>query len=126
MPKEYLLDNAWQQQRARLAGLEAWFDPGTIRHLESLGVAAGWSCWEVGAGGGSIAEWLARHVGPSGQVFATDLDTRFVGQLDYPNLTVRRHNILADTPPQAAFDLVHARFVIEHLDDRMGALRQML
>ena len=62
MPNDYLLDNAWQHQRARLAGLEAWFDPGTIRHVETLGVAEGWRCWEVGAGGGSIAEWLARRV----------------------------------------------------------------
>ncbi len=126
MPNEYLLDNAWQQQRARLAGLEAWFDPGTIRHLETLGVAEGWHCWEVGAGGGSIAEWLARRVGPSGQVLATDLDTRFLEQLDYPNLTVRRHDVLTDDEPQGEFDLVHARFVVEHLHDRAGALRHML
>ena len=126
MPDEYLLDNAWQQQRARLAGLEAWFDPGTIRHIEALGVTEGWHSWEVGAGGGSIAEWLAQRVGPSGQVLATDLDTRFVERLEYPNLTVRRHDILADDTPPATFDLVHARFVVEHLHDRMGALRHML
>ena len=39
---------------------------------------------------------------------------------------MRRHDILADTAPQAEFDLVHARFVVEHLHDRMGALRHML
>jgi SAM-dependent methyltransferase len=126
MPNEYLLDNAWQQQRARLAGLEAWFDPGTIRHLEALGVAEGWHCWEVGAGGGSIAAWLARRVGPSGHVLATDLDTRFVEEIASSHLTVQRHDILADDPPQAAFDLVHARFVVEHLHERLGALRNML
>lgn len=126
MPNEYLLDNAWQQQRARLAGLEAWFDPGTIRHLEALGVAEGWRCWEVGAGGGSIAGWMARRVGTSGQVLATDLDIRFVEQLDAPNLTVQRHDILTDDPPSEGFDLVHARFVVEHLPDRTGALRHML
>jgi hypothetical protein len=30
------------------------YDPGTIRHLEQLGVGLGWRCLEVGAGGGSI------------------------------------------------------------------------
>jgi SAM-dependent methyltransferase len=121
----YLLDNAWQQQRDRLAGLEAWFDPGTIRHLAALGVGAGWRCLEVGAGGGSIAAWLAARVGPAGRVVATDLDTRFLEPLAQPNLEVRRHNIVTDLLEPHQFDLVHARFVLEHLPDRMGALRRM-
>jgi SAM-dependent methyltransferase len=122
---EYLLDNAWRQQRQRLAGLEAWFDPGTIRHLEALGVGAGWRCLEVGGGGGSIAEWFCRRVGPAGHVLATDLDTRFLDALHLPNLEVRHHNILTDVLPESAFDLVHARFVVEHLRERLPALRQM-
>ncbi|HEX8035655.1 MAG TPA: methyltransferase domain-containing protein [Ktedonobacterales bacterium] len=122
---EYLLDNAWQQQRERLAGLESWFDPGTIRHMETLGVAPGWRCLEVGGGGGSIALWLSRRVSPEGHVLATDLDTRFLDVLREPNLEVRRHNILTDPLPGQTFDLVHARFVVEHLADRMGALRHM-
>lgn len=122
---DYLLDNAWHEQRARLAGLESWFDPGTIRNLERLGVADGWRCLEVGAGGGSIAAWLARRVGPSGHVMATDLDTRFLATLDLPNLEVRRHDLLVDDLPVGAFDLVHARFVLEHLSDRTAALRRM-
>ena len=123
---EYLLDNAWQQQRQRLAGLEAWFDPGTIRHLEEVGVREGWRCLEIGAGGGSIARWLARRVGSKGYVLATDLDTRFLEGLAAPNLDVRRHNLLTDELPGESFDLAHARFVIEHLTDRMSALRQMV
>ncbi len=122
---EYLLDNAWQQQRERLAGLESWFDPGTIRHMEALGVAPGWRCLEVGGGGGSIALWLSRRVGPGGHVLTTDLDTRFLDALHEPNLEVRRHNILTDPLPQHAFDLVHARFVVEHLAERMTALHHM-
>ncbi len=122
---EYLLDNAWQQQRQRLAGLEAWFDPGSVRHLEALGVGAGWRCLEVGAGGGSIAVWLCQRVAPNGQVVATDLDTRFVEALNEPLLTVWRHDILADALPEGAFDLVHSRFVVEHVPDPMLALRRM-
>lgn len=122
---EYLLDNAWQQQRQRLAGLEAWFDPGTVRHLEALGVGPGWRCLEAGGGGGSIAAWLCRRVAPGGQVLATDLDTRFLEALDEPLLTVRQHDILTDALPQGAFDLVHSRFLLEHLPDPMRALRRM-
>jgi SAM-dependent methyltransferase len=122
----YLLDNAWEQQRQRLAGLEAWFDPGTIRHLTALGVTAGWHCLEVGAGGGSIARWLSQQVGPTGNVIATDLDTRFLTAQDEPSLDVRQHDITRDPLPELAFDLVHARFVLEHLADRAAALRSMV
>jgi hypothetical protein len=59
------------------------FSQSTIRfqqgHLqvrfESFGVGAGWRCLEVGASGGSIAEWLCGKVGPHGRVVATDLQT---------------------------------------------------
>jgi SAM-dependent methyltransferase len=122
---DYLLANDWADQRRRLAGLEAWFDPGTRRHLDALGIGEGWRCLEVGAGGGSIAQWLAERVGPQGQVVATDIDTRFLDSLQVPNLAVVRHDILAEPLPADSFDLAHARFVVEHMADRMGALRSM-
>jgi len=59
-------------------------------------VAAGWRCLEVGAGGGSIAEWLCDRVGPDGRVVATDLDTRWVAKLSQPYLEVRVHDLLED------------------------------
>lgn len=121
----YLFDNAWHEQRRRLAGLESWFDPGTIRHLERLGVSSGWRCLEVGAGGGSIAAWLCQRVGPGGSVVATDLDTRFLAALTFPNLEVRCHDLLLDPLEADAFDLIHARFVVEHLRDRSTALRHL-
>lgn len=123
---DHMLDNAWQEQRQRLAGLAAWFDPGTVRYLEALRVDSGWRCLEeVGAGGGSIASWLCERAGPDSRVVATDLDTRFLDALTYPPLEVRRHNILTDGLLVAAFDLVHARFVVEHLAGPMAALRRM-
>lgn len=124
----YLLDNAWQEQRRRLTGLETWFDPGTIRHLEMLGVGPGWRCLEVGAGGGSIAAWLSERVGPDGSVLATDLDTRFLAARAeaHANLTVQRHDLLSDVLPDAAFDLAHARFVLEHLPNRQAALARLV
>jgi len=122
----YLLDNSWEQQRQRLSGLETWFDPGTKRHLTALGVTAGWHCLEVGGGGGSIARWLSQQVGPTGNVIATDLDTRFLTALDEPNLDIRQHDITRDLLPEHAFDLIHARFVLEHLADRAAALHSIV
>jgi SAM-dependent methyltransferase len=122
----YLLDNAWEKQRQRLAGLEAWFDPGTIRHLTALGVTTGWHCLEVGGGGGSIARWLSQQVGPTGNVISTDVDTRFLTAPGGSNLDVRQHDITRDPLPEHTFDLVHARFVLEHLTDRAVALRNIV
>jgi SAM-dependent methyltransferase len=111
----YLLDNAGKEAPTRFAALSAMFDPGTIRHLEERGVAPGWSCWEVGGGGGSIAAWLARRVGATGRVLVTDLDPRFLETLNAPNLEVRRHNIVTDPLPEGTFDLIHARLVLVHI-----------
>jgi hypothetical protein len=58
-------------------------------------------------------------------VVATDLDTRFLDALNRPNMEVWRHNILTDALPEARFDLAHARFVVEHLAERVQALRSM-
>ena len=49
---KYAFDNAWEQARQRLAAIEAWLDPGTIRHLSERGIGPGWRCLEVGAGVG--------------------------------------------------------------------------
>jgi SAM-dependent methyltransferase len=114
-PGSYVYDQQWQEERRRLAGMEALWDPGTKAVIESLGIGSGWHCLEIGAGGGSIAEWLAERVGPEGGVLATDVSTRYLDALDAPNLEVREHDILGDPLPESAYDLVHARLVVEHL-----------
>src|SRR5262245_27285962 len=96
----YAFDNSAPQADARFTALAAIFDPGTIRHLREIGVRAGLRCLEVGAGGGSIASWLCDQVGSTGQVVATDIDTRFLERLRKPNLEVWRHDIDSDPLPQ--------------------------
>src|SRR5437588_12538585 len=86
----YLVPNSWDHARKRLELLEGCFDPGTIRRLEATGVRPGWRCLEVGGGGGSITRWLCERVGVLGRVTVVDIDTRFLEELDYPNLEVRR------------------------------------
>ena len=122
----YVFDNAWQMERERLAGLEATFDPGTIRHLEAIGVAEGWRCLEIGGGGGSIAEWLGSRVGSRGSVLATDVNTRFLDALSLPNLEVRKHDILVDELPADSFDLIHTRLLLEHLPERDQAMKRIV
>ena len=103
---EYLLGNAGEQTPARFAALPRLYDPGTIRHLDQVGVAAGWRCLEVGGGGGTIAAWLSDRVGPTGHVLVTDVNTRFLERLRCTNVEVRRHDIASDPLPDEA-DRLH-------------------
>jgi SAM-dependent methyltransferase len=121
-PGTYTLDNAWEQARGRLDLLEQCYDGGTTRRLRALGVAPGWRCLEVGAGGGSIARFLCREVGPQGRVTAIDIDTCFVDEIDAPNLDVLRLDVTTDELPQDAFDLVHCRALLMHLPARQRVL----
>ena len=73
----YAYDQGWAQERERLAGIEALWDPGTEAVLAPY-VGPGDRVLEAGAGGGSVVTWLAARVGDSGHVLAVDLDTRFV------------------------------------------------
>jgi SAM-dependent methyltransferase len=123
---DYVYDAAWEQERERLAGIEALWDPGTRQVLTGVGLGPGWRCLEVGAGGGSVVEWLCGVVGESGRVLATDVDTRFVDQLDSPQLEVWRHDITSDPLPEAEFDLVHSRLVLEHLTARSDVLDRLV
>ncbi len=87
----------------------------------------GWHCLDIGAGGGSIARWLASRVGSSGRVLATDLDRRLLERalLGHP-VEVRQHNIVHDDLPERSFDLVHERLVLIHLRERVAALARMV
>lgn len=103
--------------------MEQLLDDGTERLLARHGATEGARCLEIGAGGGSIARWLVERVGPAGHVVATDLETTYLDEMHGPaNLEVRRHDIVEDDLEEEAFDLVHARLVLEHLPKRDIAL----
>ncbi len=114
-----------EQKLARLKKLEAVLDPVSERYLEMVGVAEGWKCLEVGAGAGSVAQWLFERVGSSGMVVATDIDTRFLKRLSAPNLEVRQHDIAKDELEVGEYDLVHCRRLLVALQDPEKALKRL-
>ena len=122
----YVFDQGWQKERDRLAGIESLYDSYSTRCLTGLGVGEGWHCLEVGFGSGGVALWLAGRVGSTGRVLATDLDPRFLDGHGRANLDIRKHDIATDPLEEAAFDLAHARAVLDHLPDRQRALERMI
>ena len=123
---EYAFDNVGKNAEARYRELSRLYDANTIRHIELRGIDRGWSCLEVGGGGGSIASWLCARVGVTGRVLATDIHPQFLQIFSYSNLEVRRHDIRSEALPSEEFDLAHVRLVLMHLPERENALRRMV
>src|SRR3954463_7125189 len=126
LPAGYALDPAWHAERDRLRSPTSLYAPGTLRLCEQLGVAAGWHCLDAGAGTGSLAAALAERVGPNGSVSALDADARFLAPLASDRLIVMEADLTAGNLPPGAFDLVHARLVLEHLPERDAVLASLV
>lgn len=139
--KEYVFNPTWERETERLRTNEAIWDPGTIERFERLGVAPGWSCLEIGAGNGSAAQWLAERACPgfgvsrerlaeravpAGRVVAIDLETGRLDWLAEHGVEVWRHDLRTDELPRGAFDLIHARMLVQHLPDRKAAVDRMI
>jgi SAM-dependent methyltransferase len=123
---DYLLSNTEPETADRFDGLDEAFDPVSIGHLRRLGVGVGARCLEIGAGSGSIARWLAGHVGPAGHVVATDLDTRWFRHNGSPQLEVRQLDVVDDPIPDGPWDVVHERLVLQHVPERLDVLDRLV
>ncbi|MFV8244619.1 class I SAM-dependent methyltransferase [Mycolicibacterium peregrinum] len=122
----FAADYETTQERERLQRLESMSDRTTIRALDTVGVGPGWHCLEVGAGGGSVARWLAERVGATGRVVAADLDPRFLDDLPALGIEVRRCDITRDEIEPDTYDLVHCRAMVMHMADPQAVLRRMV
>lgn len=120
----YAFDNDSPHAAEQHRCLAAAHDPITTARLAETGVGPGWDCLEVGAGGGSVACWLAERTAPGGSVLATDVKPERIPAR--PGLDLRRHDIVRDPLPEAAFDLVHSRLVLTHLPQRRAVLGRLL
>ncbi|OBA63356.1 SAM-dependent methyltransferase [Mycobacterium sp. 1100029.7] len=123
MNRDYLYGGDFAEERARLAGIEALWDPGSRSLLDEVGIGPGVRCLEVGAGGGSLVEWM---VARGAAVTAVDIDTQFIEHLGSDTVDVRRLDIRSQDLPAGEFDLVHSRLVLEHLQDRAAVLRKLV
>ncbi len=118
-----LVDTKTTAELDRLNVLEGIFDPFSLRNLDRLGIQPGWRCLEVGAGAGSIARRMGELAGP-GNVIATDVSTDYLAPLAEAGIAVLRHDVTVDDAP-GEFDLIHCRFVLDHLPERDEAIKRM-
>jgi SAM-dependent methyltransferase len=120
----YALDNAHPDAPVHHAALAAMFDPYTTARLRQERHLKGKRCLEIGAGGGSIALWLAEQVGDDGSVLATDTKPHLIPV--HPRLGLLRHDIATQPLPDGLWDVVHARLVLSHLPNRREILGRLV
>jgi len=67
IPTEYVFGNAGDRAKTQFLELSRLYDAQTIRQIEQRGIDEGWSCLEVGGGGGSIRTSEQRLPPPFGR-----------------------------------------------------------
>ena len=115
-------------ERLQLLARERW--PDTADLLGRAGLAPGMTAVDLGCGGGNVTMEIARLVAPA---LATGID------MDEVKLALARETAIArgianieframnlhDWHEAAAYDVVYARFVLQHLSQPVQMLRQM-
>jgi len=116
--------------RERMNLLAAVNGPATLALFDTVGVATGWRCLDLGSGGGHVAIELGRRVGPSGAVVGIDLDEELLqlaqgdaAEQRLGNITFRVTAI--EEFAESGFDLAFARMVLMHLRDPGRAIDTM-
>lgn len=94
------------------------------RLIEALQLAAGSHVAEIGAGRGALTIAMAKHVGPSGRVYSSELgETRIhelreaVEKAEATNVTIVDGHPIGTNLPETCCDAIFMRDVYHHFDD---------
>jgi SAM-dependent methyltransferase len=97
--------------------------------LDRLGIGPGWTCVDVGAGGGDVTVALAEIVGREGRVYAVDSDP--LARDEVAEAAAAHSQVLAITQagedlrlPEPV-DLAFCRFLLLHVVDPAAVLARM-
>lgn len=99
---------------------DEWQQPERV--IDSLEIAPGMRVADIGAGGGYFTFRLADAVGPSGRVYAVDVDDDMIGYLGERAVSEQRSNVTVvrgefEDPllPNGAIDLVFTSNTYHHI-----------
>jgi SAM-dependent methyltransferase len=99
--------------------------------LERLGLAPGWRCADIGAGGGDVTVALAEMVGREGRIYAVDSDPAARDEVARAAAVAGQAQVLAVTQsgeelrlPEEV-DLAFCRFLLLHVHSPIVVLRRM-
>jgi SAM-dependent methyltransferase len=118
-------ENQRAEERARHDHLVDVFDPASTRVLASLPIAPHCRSLDVGTGRGTIAHWIAQRA-PQGTTIACDLTPHLFAFPTSPALRLEAVDVTRHDFAPGGFDLIHARFVLQHLAGREEVLDRMV
>ena len=115
----------------RLRILQSIYGPGTRRVLRAAGLRRGMRVADFGCGVGMVTAQLAKFVGPQGHVVGVDASAAQIvearahlnGRATNASFVEASATSTGLTP--GSFDLIYSRFLLIHLADPEGALREM-
>jgi SAM-dependent methyltransferase len=108
-----------------------WREEEEARRLAVIaGVGPGTTVAEIGAGGGRFSFALARIVGPSGHIYATELSEGKYAELagraaSVPNVTIIRAERTRTLLPDACCDVLLMRAVYHHISTPPAFLAEL-
>jgi len=121
MSKDIYIHGTEPGEQKRLAGLNRMTNAAFIRFLD---VAAGSRVLEVGSGLGILAAEVATSAGVD--VVGVELSAAQIAAAPLrPRVTFRQGDAHALDFPDRSFDLVYARYLLEHVADPERVLREM-
>jgi SAM-dependent methyltransferase len=97
--------------------------------LDRLGLREGWTCVDVGAGGGDVSVALAEIVGHDGRIYAVDSDP--ARRDEVAKLAAEHAQVVAltqageDLVLPEAVDLAFCRFLLLHVIEPLTVVRRM-
>ena len=115
--------------RLLLLARASW--PDTAALFSRAGIGPGMKCVDLGCGGGEVAFELARLVAPGGSVTGVDMDEVKLGLARKAAVERAVSNVefvaanVNDWDEPGAYDVVYARFLLQHLSEPVDLLRRM-
>ncbi len=101
--------------------------------IEAIGLMPGMVIGEVGAGTGRVSVWLAQRVGPSGHVYANDIDEKALVRLKarcekagLGNLTTIVGTVTDPRFPPRSLDIAFMTNTYHHLEKPVELVRNLL
>jgi len=113
------------------ADRDRWLQPDRV--MKAVGVERGMTVGEIGAGRGYFTVKLARAVGPTGRVFANDIDSGALQDLSDRCKTEDLHNVetvlgTREDPmlPDRALDIVFMVYAFHDIEPRVALLGNLV
>jgi len=122
VPEQIYIHGTEPSEQERLAGLNRMTNGAFIRFL---GVTAGMRVLEVGSGLGLLANEVASSA-PNVDVVGIEISgAQLAAARPQPGVTFRQGDAHSLDFPDGSFDLVYARYLLEHVSDPERVLREM-